>query len=169
MSWKRILVPTDFSAASFAALKYAAKIADPKTTEVILLNVIEPIVYAPNAYGYAVADLGAVLQEQERAAQVQLEGLGRRWRKRLPKLRTVRLTGSPATSVVAAATKLKADVIVVATHGRTGLPHLFLGSVAERIVRTARCPVLTVRATARVKRPRVGRRPPRKTGVARAA
>lgn len=169
MSWKRILVPTDFSAASLAALKYVAKIADPKTAEVILLNVIEPIVYAQSAYGYAVGDLGAVLQEQERAAQVQLEGLGRRWRKRLPKLRTVRLTGSPATSVIAAATKLKADVIVVATHGRTGLPHLFLGSVAERIVRTARCPVLTVRANAPVKRSRVGRRPPRKTAVARAA
>jgi nucleotide-binding universal stress UspA family protein len=81
----------------------------------------------------------------------------------------VRLTGSPATSVVAAATKLKADVIVVATHGRTGLSHLFLGSVAERIVRTARCPVLTVRANAPVKPPRVGRRPPRKTAVASAA
>ena len=169
MSWKRILVPTDFSTASLAALKYAATIADPKTTEVILVNVVEPIVYAPSMYEYAVADLGAVLQEQERAAQVQLEGLGRRWRKRLPKLRTVRLTGSPATSVVAAATKLKVDVIVVATHGRTGLPHLFLGSVAERIVRTARCPVLTVRANAPLKRPRVGRRPPRKTAAARAA
>ena len=169
MSWKRILVPTDFSAASLAALKYAAKIADPKTTEVVLLNVVEPIVYAPNVFGYAVGGLGVFVQEQERAARVQLERLGGRWRKRLPKLRTVRLTGSPATSVVAAATQLKVDVIVVATHGRTGLPHLFLGSVAERIVRTARCPVLTVCAKAPIKRPRVGRRPSRKASVARAA
>jgi nucleotide-binding universal stress UspA family protein len=116
-----------------------------------------------------VADLSAVLQEQERGARAQLERLGGQWRKRLPKLRTIRLIGSPAMSVVAAARKLKADIIVIATHGRTGLSHLFLGSVAERIVRTARCPVLTVPSSTPVKRPRAGRRAASKTAVARAA
>jgi nucleotide-binding universal stress UspA family protein len=58
------------------------------------------------------------------------------------------MTGSPATSIVGAAKKLKADAIVIATHGRTGLKHVLLGSVAERVVRTAQCPVITVRGSA---------------------
>jgi nucleotide-binding universal stress UspA family protein len=145
MGFKRLLVPTDFSPPSTAALKYAATLAEPDSTEVVVLFVVEPIVYAPAGYAYAVADLGAVLEEQQRGGRAQLERLGRQWRTRLPKLRTVLMTGSPATSIVSAAKKLKADAIVIATHGRTGLKHVLLGSVAERVVRTARCPVITVR------------------------
>lgn len=55
-------------------------------------------------------------------------------------------TGNAAHEIIAAAADLKTDLIVMATHGRTGVPHLFLGSVAERVVREAPCPVLTVRA-----------------------
>lgn len=156
MSFKRLLVPTDFSPPSLAALRYAAQLADPKATEVIVVFVVEPIVYAPAGYSYAIADLGAVLQEQQRAGRAQLDRIGRQWRARLPKVRTILMTGSPAMSIVAAAKKLKADVIVMATHGRTGLTHLFLGSVAERVVRTAQCPVLTVRGHAGAARSRTG-------------
>jgi nucleotide-binding universal stress UspA family protein len=149
MKRRRLLVPVDFSPASLAALKYAAQLGDPKSAEVIVLFVVEPITVAPVDYGYAVANFGAVFQEQQRGGRLQLERLGRQWRRRLPKLRTLLMTGSAATSIVAAAKKLKVDMIVIATHGRTGLKHLFLGSVAERVVRTATCPVLTVRSRPR--------------------
>lgn len=58
-------------------------------------------------------------------------------------------TGSPAAEIVGAATRLPADVIVISTHGRTGLKHVLLGSVAEHVVRHARCPVLGVRENER--------------------
>jgi nucleotide-binding universal stress UspA family protein len=156
MGFKRLLVPTDFSPASTAALRYATKLADPKATEVIVVFVVEPIVYAPAGYAYAVADLGAVLEEQQRGGRMQLQRVGRQWRARLPKLRTVLMTGSPATSIVSAAKKVKADAIVIATHGRTGLKHVLLGSVAERVVRMAQCPVITVRSGAGSARARGG-------------
>jgi nucleotide-binding universal stress UspA family protein len=152
MGFKRVLVPTDFSPPAIAALRYAAKVIDPRSTEVLVLFVVEPIVYAPAGYAYAVADLGAVLAEQQRAGRAQLERLGRQWRTQIHKLRTILMTGSPATAIVSAAKKLKADAIIMSTHGHTGLKHLFLGSVAERVVRTARCPVLTVRGSAGVAR-----------------
>ena len=147
MKLARILVPTDLSPASLTALDYAAGLAQPFNAEVVVIFVVEPIVYATpgDLYG-AAADLGPVLQEQERSGRLQLQKLHARYGKKIAKLRVVQQTGTPYTTIAAAAKKLRADLIVMSTHGRTGLSHLFLGSVAEKIVRTSPCPVLTVRA-----------------------
>jgi nucleotide-binding universal stress UspA family protein len=150
MKLSRILVPTDLSPASLSGLDYAVELARPFNAEVVLLYVVEPIVYATptDLYG-ATADLGSVLQEQERSGRAQLKKIQERYGKKVPKLRALQQTGTPYVAITNAAKKLKADLIVMSTHGRTGLSHLFLGSVAEKIVRTATCPVLTVRAGAR--------------------
>lgn len=147
MKLQRILVPTDLSAASLAGLDYAAELAGPFNAEIVVLYVVEPIVYATptDLYG-ATADLGTVLQEQERSGRTQLKKLQDRYGKKVRKLRAMQQTGTPYVAITNAAKKLKADLIVMSTHGRTGLSHLLMGSVAEKIVRTSPCPVLTVRA-----------------------
>jgi len=149
MKLKRILVPTDLSDRSLRALDYAIDFAKPFDAEIVALFVIEPIVYATptDLYGASV-DLGLILREQERSAREQLTRLQRQYGKRAAKVRMVSQTGTAHVTITAAAKKLKADMIIMSTHGRTGLSHLFLGSVAEKVVRTAQCPVLTVRAGA---------------------
>jgi nucleotide-binding universal stress UspA family protein len=159
MKLKRILVPTDLSPASFVGLDYAAELARAFKAEIVLLHVVEPIVYAtPTDLYAATADLGSVLQEQERSGRAQLQKIQQRYGKKIAKMRAVQQTGTPYVAITSVAKKLKADLIVMSTHGRTGLSHLFLGSVEEKIVRTSACPVLTVRAGAKTTRPRTTRK-----------
>ena len=160
MAIQRVLVPVDFSAPSLHALDYAVDFARPLDAEIIVLFVVEPIysvtpgdLYAPSS------ELTALMQEQRRQGREQLVELEARLKKHYAKLRTLLEDGLAYQAIVAAAHKLKVDLVVMATHGRTGLSHLFMGSVAEKVVRTADCPVLTLRApvgrkTRRLKRTR---------------
>jgi nucleotide-binding universal stress UspA family protein len=145
MAIKRILVPVDFSAPSLRALDYAVRFAKPIRAELTLCFVVEPLVFPLPEYG---ATTTAVVQMSEmvrRGGRSQLARLERRYRGRGLRLRTELLTGAASQAIVSLAARRKSDVIIMATHGRTGLSHLFLGSVAERVVRTAPCPVLTLR------------------------
>lgn len=141
----RILVPTDFSAPSLRALDYAAGLAKRLVAELIVIHAVEPVYYpvAGDAYGVGV-DLGNVYDEVERAAAVQLKRLGADIRERGVPVRTLLCHGTAHEVVLKAAKRHKAGLIVMSTQGRTGLSHLLLGSVAERVLRTATCPVLTV-------------------------
>jgi nucleotide-binding universal stress UspA family protein len=147
MKISKILVPTDFSTGAQEALDYGVDLFAGGGVEIVVLHVIEPLYYATPAdlYG-ASANLSMLLDEQTRVAKEQLAQLARRLEKRRLRIRTVLQTGSPYQLILETADKLKVDLIVMATHGRTGLSHLLMGSVAEKIVRAARCPVLTVRA-----------------------
>jgi nucleotide-binding universal stress UspA family protein len=143
---KRILVPIDFSPASLKALDYAADFAQPLGADLSVLFVIEPIYYAvPDLAGAAAGTAVGLLEEQRASGKRQLERLQARYAKRRIKLRTLMQTGTPYQTIVDAAKSLKAHLIVMSTHGRTGVSHLLLGSVAERVVRTSPCPVLTIR------------------------
>ena len=143
---KRILVPVDFSPSSLKALDYAADFAKPLGAELCTLFVIEPIYYAvPDLAGAAAGAVGGLLEEQRKSAKTQLERLQGRYARKQIKLRTLLQTGTPYQAITDAAKSLKADMIVMSTHGRTGVTHLLLGSVAERVVRSATCPVLTIR------------------------
>jgi nucleotide-binding universal stress UspA family protein len=143
---KRILVPLDFSPPSLKALDYAADFAKPLGAELCALFVIEPIYYAvPDLAGAAAGAVGGLLEEQRKSAKQQLERLQARYARRQVKLRTLLQTGTPYQAITDAAKSLKADIIIMSTHGRTGVSHLLLGSVAERVVRSAACPVLTIR------------------------
>lgn len=144
---KRILVPIDFSSDSLNALAYATEFATALGAEILLLYVVEPIYYAAPADMYAVnANVAALLEEQRHAAEEQFARIVAKQGKKGPRLRTLIKTGTASEVIVQRAQAERADLIILATHGRTGLAHMFMGSVAEKIVRTASCPVLTVRA-----------------------
>jgi nucleotide-binding universal stress UspA family protein len=153
MKIKRILVPIDFSPQSLQALDFAVDLAKPFRAALHVLLVIEPVAYVvPDYAGAQNAALVEVLEEQRRSGRAELARLGKRYAKRGVALRTLLQTGQPYQVIADEARRSKADLIVMATHGRTGLSRLLTGSVAERVVRTATCPVLTLHARAPVKR-----------------
>ena len=143
---KPLEVPVDFSTDSLRAAEYAKNFAAPFGAQLVLLHVIEPIYYASPADMYAASpNLALLIEEQRKAAQAQLEQLAQKLSGQGAKVQTLLKSGSPAQVIADTAKRIKADLIVMATHGRTGLAHVLLGSVAERVVRLATCPVLTVR------------------------
>ena len=139
-----ILAPTDFSDASHAALGEAIALARRWQARLVLLHVIEPIV---QSYAWATDLAGgevyviepAELQPEWDALIARLDLTGVGWEQQTIK-------GEVSTTVIGAAESLGADLIVMGTHGRTGLTHALLGSVAEGVARSAHCSVLTVRA-----------------------
>jgi universal stress protein A len=141
---KRILVPVDFSAQSLKALHYALSFADQYGAQLTVLNVVEPAIY-PSELGYIPSEIESLHENVMKNAKERLQEL---ISKRLPgeilTEQQVRV-GSPFLEIAAAAKEMEADLIVIATHGYTGLRHVFLGSTAERVLRHAPCPVLTVR------------------------
>lgn len=146
MPLKRILVPVDFSGDSLHALTYARDLVAPFGSEIVLLHVIEPIYYAAPADLYMTSpNLAVLLNEQERMATQQLGRLAADLQRKGARVRTLLKSGSAAHLIIETAARLGANLIVMATHGRTGLSHMFMGSVAEKVVRGAACPVLTVR------------------------
>ncbi len=144
--FNRILVPTDFSPPSDAALEYARILAAKFGSSLQILHVIDD----PTASSEFVADGFAPSTEDIRTGLIQHA------RKRLDHLLNLvdrsryhayadAIMGLPAASIVDYAMATDTGLIVMGTHGRTGLAHLLMGSVAEQVVRTATCPVLTVR------------------------
>ncbi|HEY2784359.1 MAG TPA: universal stress protein [Fimbriiglobus sp.] len=148
ISFARILMPTDFSERAAGAVRHAKVIAAKFGSELRLLHVLpdmsvvlpEAVVPAPvqmpdltELQSHAVEGLKKVVQE------FQLQGMNVSFEARV---------GAPAEEIVDTAKEWKADLICLGTHGRTGLSHLLLGSVAERVVRLSPCPVLTCRPPA---------------------
>jgi len=140
---KHILVPTDFSPASEKAIDYALTLAESCGARISLVHVVEPLI-APElaAYSVMIDDVEVTRQMRDKvAALAQAHGLGA---KRFGRAAVRR--GTAFHEITQAARDLKADIIVIATHGYTGLKHVLLGSTTERVVRYARCPVLVVPA-----------------------
>jgi nucleotide-binding universal stress UspA family protein len=140
----KILVPVDFSGFSTKALDYALAFADQFDSHLLLLHVVEPAVYPESSLLVASAldDLNCDLVQvaQQKLSELRRDRIG----ERVPSELLVRLGGT-FTEIVDAAAELDVDLIILATHGYTGLKHVLLGSTAERVVRHAPCPVLTVR------------------------
>ena len=144
----KILVPLDFGPHGERALRYATTLAQSLSAELDLLHVVEnPSVtgawstelYAPN--------VGEILEGLILHAQHQLAALKRSASALGLTVATSVITGQPALAIVDHATQGGFDLIVMGTHGRTGLSHVVMGSVAERVIRKAPCPVLTVHAS----------------------
>jgi nucleotide-binding universal stress UspA family protein len=139
---ERILVPVDFSDCSLDALAYASVVAQQAGASLMLLHVLEPVSYG----------LDFTLDfSRTRQAESQI------WTKRLEELAAThqhpdmpieyRLRGGfPADSILDSAQTLPCDLIVMGTHGRRGISHTISGSVAEAVLRKARCPVVAVRS-----------------------
>jgi universal stress protein A len=145
-AWRRICCPVDFSECSRVALGEAVRLARDLHAELLLVHVLHrgsvaagQSPFAPpehrahqDATGEAGRELAAWTQEAQRAVPTT----------------SVELSGDPAPEVVRFASEFGCDLIVVGTHGRTGLARAALGSVAEAVVRSAPCPVLVVRRPA---------------------
>lgn len=138
---KRILVPVDFSEVSEKALKYAARFADQFGSKVMLLHVIQPMVY-PADFGYPPTMVDTLDQALRQRIEEKLTALANFGGTSMDTLIRV---GQPYLEITTAAQELNIELIIITTHGRTGLKHALLGSTAERVVRHAPCPVLTVR------------------------
>lgn len=136
-----ILVTTDFSGQSLPAVRYALALGGKTGASVTLLNVVET---ASSLSGMEALVLARTDAEVAALAGKQLEALARRESKGEGKITTVVRTGQPFHEIALAAGERAADLIVIATHGHTGLKRVWLGSTAERVVRHAPCPVLTV-------------------------
>jgi nucleotide-binding universal stress UspA family protein len=141
----RILIPTDFSGPSDAALQYARTVATKFGGTLHLLHVIEDPYRAAYATEVYVPEVTGLRDDLVADAKVRLQAL-------LSQADVSRLgatadatIGTPAWTIVEYATGHDIDLIVMGTHGRGGVSHLLMGSVAERVVRTAPCPVLTTR------------------------
>ena len=140
---RSILVPLDFSMMSLKALEYAAALAEEFDARVDLLYVMEPVSLREFAGAYPAG------REEDELVRVCKEKLGKcasevALRRELVGQLIVRV-GPPYREIAEAAREVKADVIVIATHGHSGLKHAMMGSVAERVVQFAPCPVLVVR------------------------
>ncbi|MCG3117448.1 MAG: universal stress protein [Candidatus Manganitrophus sp. SA1] len=136
----RILVPTDFSECSSDALDYAMALAKPLNAELILAHVIEPFPYT------AVNAIAFINYEERLIPEVRslLDELSKRPLREKLSVETHLSTGTASREIIRLAEREEADLIVMGTHGRTGIDHLFTGSVAEKVVRLSPCPVLTV-------------------------
>jgi nucleotide-binding universal stress UspA family protein len=142
---RRILHPSDFSRASTAAFRRAVEMAKREGAELLLAHVLAPVMTLPPE-GYVSPKLYEELETSNRgAAQKHLDGLVAKAKKAGARATGFLLEGTPAERIAQAARSRRADLIIIGTHGRTGLARFFLGSVAARVVAIASCPVLTVR------------------------
>jgi len=142
---KNILVATDFGEAADAALAYGREMARTFGSTLHVLNVADDVYVRLGGDAY-VAVLPDLQKDLEVAAQKQLDALLiDNDPKPIPVKRAVLTSSATAAAIVQYARDRNIDLIIVGTHGRGAVAHLLMGSVAERVVRTAPCPVLTVR------------------------
>ena len=135
-----ILVPVDFSAGSLKALDFAVALAKPFAASIELLHVLDPI-YATGRFN--APRLRQLRREAVHDAKRRLANVARR--NVNGRLRHTMLNGTPYAEIVEMAVRINANMIVMGSRGRTGLGRFLVGSVAEKVIRHARCPVLIVR------------------------
>ena len=141
---KKVLVPIDFSDYSKNALKYAVNFSMQFNAEMILIYVIEPVIYPPD-FSMGQIALPSVNTEWDIKAKEELNKLAKSEIPTSIKVTTVLKTGKPFVEINETAAEEDADLIIIATHGHTGVEHILFGSTAEKVVRKAPCPVLTLR------------------------
>jgi len=144
IEFKRILCPTDFSEASAEAFPYAIELGRPHGAEIFFIHVVHVLPPPPADYGFPseIVEFAAALRKD---AEKRID---RFLSERVPsgvRYHTLMSQGHAADEILDAAEKHRIDLITIATHGHTGLRHLVFGSVAEKVVRMATIPVLTVR------------------------
>ena len=145
LSISRILVPTDFSEPSDEALQYAKGLAEKFNASLHVLHVLEDLAAHAWTTEVYVSALPGVHEEMERQARERLDQALSPDEQAKYKAELVLRMGSAFVEVVRYAREQAIDLIVMGTHGRGAIAHMLLGSVAERVVRKANCPVLTVR------------------------
>jgi len=143
-SIKKVSVPVDFSDYSKSSLRYAVNFAKHFNADICLVYVVEPMVYPPDFSMGQIAIPSVDIEMDKRAAE-ELSNLAK---KEIPpevKSKTIVKTGKPFVEIIETAAEENVDLIIIATHGHTGIEHVLFGSTAEKVVRKAPCPVLTLR------------------------
>ena len=143
----RVLHPTDFSKASGPAFARAVAEARQNRSELLLIHVLAPVIpIGAGGEGYISPSTYDQMEKSARAwAQKQMDRLLAKAKTARVRVRGMLMSGVAHEQIVRAANRQKAGVIIMGTHGRTGVARFFLGSVAARVAATAPCPVLTVR------------------------
>ena len=143
---KRILVATDFSEPSEVALEYGRNLARAFGADLRVISVVDDLLSRAAAFGGYVTDIGESQGQLEESVRKDLEALLSDEDRRVLHAQAVVWTSTaPALAILEYAKTATIDLIVMGTHGRGAMAHLLMGSVAERVVRTAPCPVLTIR------------------------
>ncbi len=142
---KKILVPIDFSGYAKNALKYAIPFARQFSAEILLLYVVEPTIY-PADFSFGQVGFLNIEDEMRKRGFEELENLGKAEIQNDVPFRVKVETGKAFSEICRVAEEEKIDLIIIATHGHTGMEHLIFGSTAEKVVRKAPCPVLSIRS-----------------------
>ncbi len=143
ISIKNILCPVDYSVYSEMALKYAIEFAEKYRARLYLIHVLDIRVYdinEPDLYNVNIVDEETIAKLRERLLRCVTEDT----KGKIP-VEAIIIQGVPFAEIIKVSKELKIDLIVLGTHGRTGISHAIMGSVAEKVVRKAPCPVLTIR------------------------
>ena len=145
---KTILFPTDFSQGARAAMDHAVSLARDYNAKLVLLYVIQDISiaewYIPSSL--SVTDL---VEDMQKSAWKEMDKWGAEASTKVKEVEKMVERGVPFVEIIKTAKEKGADLIVIGTHGRTGIDHMLFGSTAEKVVRKAPCPVLTVRIAGR--------------------
>lgn len=144
MNVKKILFPTDFSEGSDNALPYAADMVKHYGAKLYLLHVIQDIAGATASYVPHVS-LDELYRDMEKNAAKEIDRYGIEELRGIKDIERIVVKGRPYEEILKFARENKADLIVIGTHGRKGLDRVIFGSTAEKVVRDAPCPVLSVR------------------------
>lgn len=141
---KKVLVPIDFSDYSKSALKYAVNFAKSFNAEIILVYVVEPVIYPPD-FSMGQIAMPSINAEWDDRAKDELQKLAKSDITGAGNVKTIIKTGKPFVEIIETAKEEDVDLIIIATHGHSGVEHILFGSTAEKVVRKAPCPVLTLR------------------------
>lgn len=143
---QKILVPTDFSDSTDRALDVAALIARQNDASIALIHILDPSPLAVGGAGLGTVGEPELEPELEARIHQELARLCDSKLSTIPRVKTALIISkNAADGIIQYAEKEQCDLIVMPTHGRSGLAHLLIGSVAEKVVRHANCPVLTLR------------------------
>lgn len=141
---KKVLVPIDFSDYSKSALKYAVNFVKTFNAEIILVYVVEPVIYPPD-FSMGQIAMPSINTEWDDRAKDELQKLAKSEIAEIAAVKTIIKTGKPFVEIIETAKEENVDLIIIATHGHSGVEHILFGSTAEKVVRKAPCPVLTLR------------------------
>jgi len=141
---KKVLVPIDFSDYSKNSLRYAVNFAKQFNAEIYLIYVLEPVIYPPD-FSMGQIAIPSINAEWDERAREELENLAKTEIPEGVNVKTILKNGKPFLEIIDTASEENIDLIIIATHGHSGVEHILFGSTAEKVVRKAPCPVLTLR------------------------
>ena len=144
MQIKTIVFPTDFSNGARAAMDHATSLAKDYQAKLILLYVIQDISIA-EWYIPSSLSVGDLVEDMQKSAWQEMDKWMAEVSQQVKDAEKMVVRGVPFVEIIRIAKERSADLIVIGTHGRTGIDHMLFGSTAEKVVRKSSCPVLTVR------------------------